>query len=138
MVQPSPCSSVHNIIQIREKARSACSHAVLAGGFELRLPRSSIHELGLALRQAGVDLETAEGYQNLLTFYNVNESAKNALSNRYGNIWAYGRTAVTVQTTSSPDPLYLNANVVADGKGSWWVASQVSPIDSTPKMSVEY
>jgi hypothetical protein len=54
-------------------------------------------------------------------FYSVHNSVKYRTSNRYSNILAYDRTAVQVDGDG-----YLNANVVCDGKGSWWVASQVS------------
>lgn len=55
--------------------------------------------------------------------------------NRYGNIWAFDRTGVRVPANvdvevhlkggGEEDWVYLNANVIADHKGSWWVASQV-------------
>lgn len=54
-------------------------------------------------------------------FYSVANSAKYKASNRYSNIYAYDRTAVKVDGEG-----YLNANVVCDGRGMWWVASQVS------------
>ena len=53
-------------------------------------------------------------------FYSVVNSVKNRTSNRYDNIFAYDRTSVIVD-----DEGYLNANVVCDTKGAWWVASQV-------------
>jgi protein-tyrosine phosphatase len=53
-------------------------------------------------------------------FYSVAESSANRPLNRYANIYAYDRTAVTV------DGDYLNANVIKDGHGRWWVACQVS------------
>lgn len=54
-------------------------------------------------------------------FYSVHNSLKYRTGNRYSNILAYDRTAVQVDGDG-----YLNANVVCDGKGNWWVASQVS------------
>jgi protein tyrosine phosphatase len=56
-------------------------------------------------------------------FYSVRNSLKYRKSNRYSNILAYDRTAVQVDGDG-----YLNANVVCDGKGNWWVASQVSGV----------
>ena len=53
-------------------------------------------------------------------FYSVVNSLKYRTTNRYSNILAYDRTAIKVDNDG-----YLNANVVCDGKGSWWVASQV-------------
>ncbi|RSH86968.1 hypothetical protein EHS25_003456 [Saitozyma podzolica] len=58
-------------------------------------------------------------------FYSVHNSLKYRTSNRYSNILAYDRTAVQVDGDG-----YLNANVVCDGKGSWWVASQ-APVPGT-------
>ncbi|KAI9637124.1 protein-tyrosine phosphatase-like protein [Dioszegia hungarica] len=57
-------------------------------------------------------------------FYSVVESASNRECNRYSNILAYDRTAVTVNED------YLNANVVKDGYGRWWIASQ-APLPNT-------
>ncbi len=56
-------------------------------------------------------------------FYSVANSLRHRASNRYSNILAYDRTAVTADEGE-----YLNANVVCDGKGSWWVASQASHV----------
>lgn len=55
-------------------------------------------------------------------FYAVSGSINNRAANRYSNILAYDRTAVIVEGE------YLNANVVKDSNGKWWVASQVSQI----------
>lgn len=52
-------------------------------------------------------------------FYSVHNSLKHRRDNRYSNVLAYDRTAVTV------DGEYLNANVVTDGKGGRWIAAQV-------------
>lgn len=54
-------------------------------------------------------------------FYSVANSMKHQNSNRYSNILAYDRTAVALEGGG-----YLNANVVCDARGGWWVASQVS------------
>jgi protein-tyrosine phosphatase len=54
-------------------------------------------------------------------FYSVANSLNFRTSNRYYNILAYDRTAVAVNAEG-----YLNANVICDTKGGWWVASQVS------------
>ncbi|WWD20806.1 hypothetical protein CI109_105283 [Kwoniella shandongensis] len=54
-------------------------------------------------------------------FYSVRNSLKHRPDNRYSNILAYDRTAVTV------DGHYINANVVTDGKGGCWVAAQAPP-----------
>ncbi|KAK8850628.1 hypothetical protein IAR55_004547 [Kwoniella newhampshirensis] len=54
-------------------------------------------------------------------FYSVRNSLRHRPDNRYSNILAYDRTAVTV------DGRYINANVVKDGKGGWWVAAQAPP-----------
>lgn len=58
----------------------------------------------------------------LHAFYSVANSRNNRASNRYSNILAYDRTAIKVDGLG-----YLNANVVCDSRGGWWVASQVSP-----------
>ncbi|OXG11151.1 hypothetical protein C366_06190 [Cryptococcus neoformans Tu401-1] len=54
-------------------------------------------------------------------FYSVHNSLKHRRNNRYSNVLAYDRTAVTV------DGEYLNANVVTDGKGGRWIAAQAPP-----------
>jgi hypothetical protein len=56
-------------------------------------------------------------------YYSVQKSLSHRTSNRYSNILAYDRTAV------SADGEYLNANVVCDGKGGCWVAAQVSGVE---------
>lgn len=53
-------------------------------------------------------------------FYAITESKLNRRANRYSNVFAYDRTAVKV------DGQYLNANVVKDREGAWWVAAQAS------------
>lgn len=53
-------------------------------------------------------------------FYSVQKSRQNRSLNRYADIFAYDRTAVSVGGE------YINANVVKDGYGGWWVAAQVS------------
>ena len=52
----------------------------------------------------------------------MNNSVKYSEDNRYSNVLAYDRTAVRVN-----GEVYLNANVVCDGRGRWYVAAQVSP-----------
>ncbi|KIR52734.1 hypothetical protein I315_04597 [Cryptococcus gattii Ru294] len=54
-------------------------------------------------------------------FYSVHNSLDHRRDNRYSNVLAYDRTAVTV------DGEYLNANVVTDGKGGRWIAAQAPP-----------
>jgi protein tyrosine phosphatase len=72
----------------------------------------------------------SEELESAIDFYAVEQSANNASCNRYGNIWAFDRTALRASDGSlaetKDDGRYLNANIVADGKGNWWVASQVS------------
>lgn len=88
-------------------------------------------------------------------YYSVRRSKKNVSHNRYREIFAFDRTAVRipndvkkwmstatenagkksgngstigdVEELQEDDSGYLNANVIVDGKGSWWVACQVSP-----------
>ncbi|KAK4688767.1 hypothetical protein P7C73_g1340, partial [Tremellales sp. Uapishka_1] len=57
-------------------------------------------------------------------FYSVQNALNHPRRNRYSNIMAYDRTAVEA------DGEYLNANVVCDRYGSWWVASQ-APLPGT-------
>lgn len=54
-------------------------------------------------------------------YYSVEESRAAGTKNRYRDVLAYDRTSVRVDGNG-----YLNANVVADTKGQWWVAAQVS------------
>ncbi|WWC92420.1 uncharacterized protein L201_007377 [Kwoniella dendrophila CBS 6074] len=56
-------------------------------------------------------------------FYSIRNSLKHRPDNRYSNILAYDRTAVSVEGR------YINANVVTDGKGGEWVAAQ-APLPS--------
>ncbi|KAL7420821.1 hypothetical protein Q5752_004774 [Cryptotrichosporon argae] len=58
-------------------------------------------------------------------FYSVSRSIKHKVANRYSNIFAYDRTAVLVDGEG-----YLNANVVRDTRGRWWVAAQ-APLPET-------
>ncbi|WVQ63604.1 uncharacterized protein L199_001757 [Kwoniella botswanensis] len=57
-------------------------------------------------------------------FYSVRKSLSHRADNRYSNILAYDRTAVSVEGE------YLNANVVTDGKGGTWIAAQ-APLPRT-------
>lgn len=89
--------------------------------------------------------------KHIEAFYSIRRSKINAPYNRYRDIYAFDRTAVRipndlnkwirtgkvngvagngtgvgdVEELSEEDSGYLNANVIADGKGSWWVACQV-------------
>ncbi|ORY31264.1 protein-tyrosine phosphatase-like protein [Naematelia encephala] len=64
-------------------------------------------------------------------WYSVSNSTRNANRNRYSNVLAYDRTAVTVDLGGGDGKrAYLNANVVCDGRGDWWVASQ-APLPNT-------
>lgn len=56
-------------------------------------------------------------------FYAITDSRANRRDNRYANIFAYDRTAVTVNGE------YINANVVKDAYGRWWAACQVSSVE---------
>lgn len=58
-------------------------------------------------------------------YYSVRRSRAHKADNRYADIFAYDRTAVGVEGEG-----YLNANVVCDGYGGWWVAAQVSFAES--------
>jgi protein tyrosine phosphatase len=80
-------------------------------------------------------------------FYSIRRSKIGAPFNRYRDIYAFDRTAVRipndlnkwsgtgdggggksvgdVEELNDEDSAYLNANVIADGKGRWWVACQV-------------
>ncbi|KAK6906314.1 hypothetical protein L486_06122 [Kwoniella mangroviensis CBS 10435] len=57
-------------------------------------------------------------------FYSVRNSLSHRADNRYSNILAYDRTAVSVEGG------YINANVVTDGKGGEWIAAQ-APLPRT-------
>ena len=57
-------------------------------------------------------------------YYSIRRSRAHKADNRYSDIFAYDRTAVGVEGEG-----YLNANVVCDGYGGWWVAAQASYIE---------
>ncbi|KAJ9096430.1 hypothetical protein QFC21_005252 [Naganishia friedmannii] len=94
-------------------------------------------------------------------FYSVRRSKMNVSHNRYREIFAFDRTAVRipndvrkwistatehagkksgngatigdVEELREDDSGYLNANVIVDGKGSWWVACQAPlPVTNHP------
>lgn len=67
-----------------------------------------------------LQLRQAAGPEGI--FYSVNNSVKHSKHNRYSNVLAYDRTAVRVDGES-----YLNANVVCNGRGRWYVAAQAPP-----------
>lgn len=52
-------------------------------------------------------------------FYSTRDSRSERERNRYSDVLAYDRTAVRVEGR------YLNASVVLDNIGNWWVAAQV-------------
>ncbi|KAJ9127392.1 hypothetical protein QFC24_000799 [Naganishia onofrii] len=91
-------------------------------------------------------------------YYSIRRSKMNVSHNRYSQIFAFDRTAVRIPNDVSKwmstathhsekkgvngkaigdveelredDSGYLNANVIVDGKGSWWVACQ-APLPDT-------
>jgi protein tyrosine phosphatase len=124
----SSLSPIHRLLSTRDDLRHLFSYIALAGG-----PASASREAIRQLRDVTAELNMefqSEELESAIEFYAVEKSATNASCNRYGNIWAFDRTAlratdgVSAQTEDSSR--YLNANIVADGKGNWWVASQVS------------
>lgn len=54
--------------------------------------------------------------------YSIHNSKAHRDDNRYSDVNAYDHTAV------KPGGEFLNANVVGDGTGRWWVAAQVSSL----------
>lgn len=96
-----------------------------------------------------LSIEKAADQRHAEAFYSIRRSKIGAPFNRYRDIYAFDRTAVRiphdlnkwirtgnvtarkvlgdVEELNDEDSAYLNANVIADGKGRWWVACQVSP-----------
>lgn len=97
-----------------------------------------------------LSIEKAADQKHAEAFYSIRRSKIGAPFNRYRDIYAFDRTAVRipndlnkwigtgdgvgekgvgdVEELNDEDSAYLNANVIADGKGSWWVACQVCPV----------
>lgn len=67
------------------------------------------------------EVARAAEWSNHASPYCAIRSKSHSACNRYSDILAYDRTAVRTK-----DGDYLNANVVRDHKGRWWVAAQVS------------
>lgn len=96
-----------------------------------------------------LDITKKADQKHAEAFYSIRRSKTSAPYNRYRDIYAFDRTAVRVpndlkkwigtgktngaagrdigdvEELSDEDSGYLNANVISDGKGSWWVACQV-------------
>jgi protein tyrosine phosphatase len=96
-----------------------------------------------------LDIKKKADQKHAEAFYSIRRSKISAPYNRYRDIYAFDRTAVRVpndlkkwigtgktngaagrdigdvEELSDEDSGYLNANVISDGKGSWWVACQV-------------
>lgn len=136
---PSKLERVFNLLALRDELRSLFSHINLAGGPNHVHSSTKARMANLITKLGGTYFETPQDLQRAFAFYSVESSASQSGSNRYGNIWAFDRTAVTVprqrrrqrdgghqRGVEEEEDVYLNANVVVDGKGSWWVASQVS------------
>ncbi|KAJ9106739.1 hypothetical protein QFC19_003051 [Naganishia cerealis] len=98
-----------------------------------------LHDLYRLLR---LDTRAAQEYAE--GFYSIRRSKESAQLNRYREIYAFDRTAVRipndvdtwlrtggdVEELGEDESGYLNANVIDDGKGSWWVACQ-APLPAT-------
>lgn len=68
----------------------------------------------------GVDLPLRPGLSDVQR-YSIRNSRLHRGDNRYSDVNAYDHTAV------KPGGEFLNANIVGDGTGRWWVAAQVRP-----------
>lgn len=66
----------------------------------------------------GVDIPLRPGLSNVQR-YSIHNSKLHRADNRYSDVNAYDQTAV------KPGGEFLNANIVGDGTGRWWVAAQV-------------
>ena len=82
---------------------------------------------GARMFYSAINLKTPRGPSPEEAYYSVQRSRQNKASNRYADIFAYDRTAVDVDGQGQ----YINANVVKDGFGTWWVAAQVG-VPSSP------
>lgn len=122
-----PPAPVYQLLSARERLREQFSYIGLAGG-PSNVERHAIDKLAVSIRDLEMELSSDE-LESAFRFYSIENSANNAPCNRYGNIWAFDRTAVTVPAGQTQqvkeEELYLNANIVADGAGNWWAASQV-------------
>lgn len=125
-----PAPPIFQLLSDREDLRQQFAYIGLAGG-PSRAARSAVDQLAVTIRDLDMEL-TSDELESAFKFYSIHKSASEGPCNRYGNIFAFDRTAVSapVGTTSGSEAdsgksLYLNANIVADGKGSWWAASQV-------------
>jgi len=125
--QPIPPAPIYQLLSAREDLRQQFAYIGLAGG-PARVSRHAIDELAVSIRGLEMEFSGSE-LEEAFRFYSVQRSANNAPCNRYGNIWAFDRTAVTTPARSGSrtgeEELYLNANIVSDGLGNWWAASQV-------------
>jgi len=130
----SSLSPIHRLLSARDDLRHLFSYIALAGG-PANASRDVIGQLRDVTAQLDMEFQSQE-LESAIDFYAVEHSANNASCNRYGNIWAFDRTALRASDGSSgaakDDGRYLNANIVADAKGNWWVASQVSFSDCKP------
>ena len=124
----STLNPIHRLLSARDDLRHLFSYIALAGG-PANASRQAISQLRDVTAQLDIEFDSEE-LESAIEFYAVERSANNASCNRYGNIWAFDRTALRASDPSSADSeddgRYLNANIVADGKGNWWIASQVS------------
>jgi hypothetical protein len=107
-----------------------------------------------------LNIEKAADQKHAEAFYSIRRSKIGAPFNRYRDIYAFDRTAVRipndlnkwkgtgdgvgqkglgdVEELNDEDSAYLNANVIADGKGSWWVACQVCSALSPSRRSTDF
>ncbi len=125
-----PCKDdlehVYHILHEREQVRRLLSHAP---------PSTSKLKDLLPYLVDGTEINQAQA------FYSIKRSKYESDSNRYpGEIFAFDRTSVKIrrvkrltrghaerkETDEDDEADYLNANVVRDEHGSWWVASQVT------------
>ncbi|WRT70822.1 uncharacterized protein IL334_007821 [Kwoniella shivajii] len=114
-ISPQKLERVFDILAERETARLQASQSSISH----RLDRVSEK---LAKRDASsIPSSQAPRPSDEQSFYSVRNSIQHRQDNRYSNILAYDRTAVSVEGK------YLNANVVSDGKGGTWIAAQAPP-----------
>lgn len=102
---------------ICQRARRGCS--LFTSNHTARLTMASPRQSYSVLAKR--EVARAAEWNNHASPYCAIRSKTHSACNRYSDILAYDRTAVRTK-----DGGYLNANVVRDHKGRWWVAAQVS------------
>lgn len=122
-------------LELREKERHRISHLAIGRGSSTNTGGYSNYNSSSQVypQYSALDPSDASAMNLAKQYYSVQKSSAQAQNNRYSDIFAYDRTSLKLPryvigekplNKQEENDVYLNANLIVDGKGSFWVACQ--------------